>query len=92
MVLECSRGMIEPRIVLGTRTETSDSSEPVPSPCWVGYAVPHRSAAEYHQTGSQVEWNPYQHDEDMLAFCKAHGIQLQARTAVCLPGTTDHCR
>lgn len=26
----------------------------------------------------QVEWNPYQHDEDMLTFCKAHGIQLQA--------------
>lgn len=27
---------------------------------------------------NQVEWNPRDHDEDMLAFCKAHGIQLQA--------------
>lgn len=27
---------------------------------------------------NQVEWNPRKHDEDMLAFCKEHGIQLQA--------------
>ena len=26
----------------------------------------------------QVEWNPLQHDEDMLALCKKHGIRLQA--------------
>lgn len=27
---------------------------------------------------NQVEWNPLKHDEAMLAFCKEHGIQLQA--------------
>jgi len=27
---------------------------------------------------NQVEWNPKQHEEDMLAFCQKHGIQLQA--------------
>lgn len=26
----------------------------------------------------QVEWNPEHHDEDVLSFCKAHGILLQA--------------
>merc|ERR1719198_1768470 len=26
----------------------------------------------------QVEWNPKDHDEDMLKFCKAKNIQLQA--------------
>ena len=26
----------------------------------------------------QVEWNPLKHDEAMLAYCKAPGIQLQA--------------
>lgn len=26
----------------------------------------------------QVEWNPLQHDEAMLALCQQHGIQLQA--------------
>ena len=26
----------------------------------------------------QVEWNPLDHDEDMLALCTKHGIQLQA--------------
>jgi len=26
----------------------------------------------------QVEWNPKQHDEELLQFCKSHGIQLQA--------------
>ena len=26
----------------------------------------------------QVEWNPKKHDEDMLALCQKHGIQLQA--------------
>jgi diketogulonate reductase-like aldo/keto reductase len=27
---------------------------------------------------NQVEWNPAHHNESMLAFCKEHGIQLQA--------------
>ena len=45
--------------------------------------VPLRST-RHRQAGSQVEWNPYEHDEDMLAFCKAHGIQLQARNGVFL--------
>jgi len=27
---------------------------------------------------NQVEWNPLHHDEEMLAYCKKHGIQLQA--------------
>jgi diketogulonate reductase-like aldo/keto reductase len=26
----------------------------------------------------QVEWHPLKHDEQMLAFCQKHGIQLQA--------------
>lgn len=27
---------------------------------------------------NQVEWNPLNHDDSMLEFCKKHGIQLQA--------------